>query len=457
MPHSDPDLAEDYSDGLDAAQDGASGIQSLIEEADSSATGRDDQERLTKATRDLQGSNWLGEETIMLVISFFMPIIGVRLVDIGQVPGDGEWDTWASSKSKAIRLRESDEIVLVPLFDSKLRHWRLLSYRIAPGTIKVTVYDSIAGRVHLESLRPAILAISQFLGISPQKQLDLYLDPTALQQDNEHDCGVFVIIHAIYIISRATLPSSASGSFWRAVFRYACNLQSGLRPGNVDELTAELDSITATTTEAAQSRRDQHDRQEQPPPDPKILDLLRAHAAANTQSERLQALSQQASEFFKAVALIQYRVCQDVSEIALMRQLSEVGASLSAEEHGHLMRRSALTTFVSDGAVRLLQRRKEAMEALERGAKDFCARVKAEHDQAARAVGDVMERVRAAIRDAAEKVEEAKVRAKDAEDEFKEARDKMKNAEEKARLRAGEVEAAKKALADYESIITGSV
>lgn len=218
----------------------------------------------------------------------------------------------------------------------------------------------------------------------------------------------------------------------------------------------------ATTTEAAQSR-DQHDRQEQPP-DSKILDLLRAHAAANTQSKRLHALSQQASEFFKAVALIQYRMCQDVSEITLMtngtrlkRQLSEVGASLSAEEHGYLMRHSALRTFVFDGAVRLLERRKEAMEALERGAKDFCARVKAEHDQAARAVGDVMERVRAAIRDAAEKVEEAKVRAKDAEDEVKEARDQMKNAEEWAKLAAEEAEAAKKALADYESIITGSV
>lgn len=178
MPYSDPDIVDDYSDDLDAAQDGASGIQSVIEEADNPAIGRDDQERLTKAMRDLQGSNWLGEETIMLVISLFMPITGIRLVDVGKVPEDGEWDTWASSKSKAIRLRESDAIVLVPLFDSKLRHWRLLSYRIGPETITVVVYDSIAGRVHLESLRPAIWAISQFLGISPQKQLDPYLDPT---------------------------------------------------------------------------------------------------------------------------------------------------------------------------------------------------------------------------------------------------------------------------------------
>lgn len=140
---------------------------------------------------------------------------------------------------------------------------------------------------------------------------------------------------------------------------------------------------------------------------------------------------------------------QNISEIRLMtdgatlkRQLSEVGASLSAEEHGYLMRRSALTKFVSDGAVRLLEGRKVAMEALKRGAKDLCDRVKVEHDQAARAVGEVMERVRAAIRDAAEKVEETKVRAKDAEEEAKEAREQMKNAEERAKLAAEEAEAA---------------
>lgn len=55
--------------------------------------------------------------------------------------------------------------------------------------------------------------------------------------------------------------------------------------------------------------------------------------------------------------------------------------------------------------------------------------MRAEHEQAVRAVRDVLQRVRMVISDAAEKVKEAKVREKDAEKEVKEVIEWMKKAE----------------------------
>lgn len=144
-------------------------------EANVVAFGADEDTRVANVLRALEGDNWLGEETITSILALFVPNTGVRIVDIGTVPANGAWERWVSSKDGRVRLRKSDEMVMVPLFDPQRMHWQLLPFELTRKDVVIAAYDSMVLRTDTTEL--AARSIAKFLGISPERSLRFRRDP----------------------------------------------------------------------------------------------------------------------------------------------------------------------------------------------------------------------------------------------------------------------------------------
>ncbi|KAF4537860.1 uncharacterized protein LTHEOB_11344 [Lasiodiplodia theobromae] len=258
-------------------------------EANVVAFGADEDTRVANALRALEGDNWLGEETITSVLALFIPNTGVRIVDIGTVPPDGAWERWASAKDSRVRLRKPDEMVIVPLFDPQRMHWQLLAFELTRKDVVITAYDSMVLRTDTTEL--AARSIAKFLGFSPERSLRFRRDPGALQQTNSHDCGIFVIVHALFTIARSSIPTSADGSLWRMFFR--CCLQKERLQQEVDAALASMEHV-----------------QERLGPQ-----LLKDHATAIARCKRLKHAVSQADEFFKVVLMVKHRASEGSQKI----------------------------------------------------------------------------------------------------------------------------------------------
>ncbi|KAL1647104.1 hypothetical protein SLS58_002875 [Diplodia intermedia] len=413
MFQTDPDLLGS-TEGFGTVDDAASTAHPVVGASEAPVSESDEQRVLANAVPALEGHNWLGEETIMPLIRLFMPNTGVRLVDIGEVP-EQAWEAWGTSRSKSVDLRAWDDIVLVPLFAPELQHWRLLSYSIVSGAIVVTVYDSLKAECDLDSMEPAVRAIAKFLGYDLERPLRIEgadkasiaqcmrleavtIDVNsiqALQQNDRHNCGVLVVIHAIYIIARADLPQASSGNLWRFILR--CCLQ---KECTQEEFAAEFSATPPVHT--VQPRRPGYH-------------LLDCHATTHSRCERLRQAALQAEEFCKVVHMIQHRVNEEMERLAFLNRLDEIGSRLSAMERARLS-----LAFGNDS--RCLEKmrgrsgmgRSESLVGLAQVALDIRVWIGAEFQRSKQALDRVTEEVRVAMVDADEWVKQARQRIKDA-------------------------------------------
>ncbi|KAL1615529.1 hypothetical protein SLS54_008934 [Diplodia seriata] len=403
------------TEGFGTANDAASTAHPVVE-ASEAPVSESDKRLLANAVRALEGHNWLGEETIMPLIELFMPNTGVRLVDIGEVPEQAAWEAWGASRSRSIDLRAWDEIVLVPLFVPEMQHWRLLCYSIvSDGAIVVTVYDSLKERSNLDSMGPAVRAIAKFLGYDLERPLRIESADEAstvhcmrqeavttdvntvqaLQQNDSHNCGVLVVIHAIYIIARADRPQASSGNLWRFILR--CCLQ---KKCTQEELAAEF-APTPPAVQTIQPRRPGYH-------------LLDCHATTRSRCERLRQAALHADEFCKVVHMIQHRVNEETERLAFLNRLDEIGSHLSAMEHARLS-----LAFRNDfGFLEKMRGRSgtgksESFVGLAQVALNIRVGIRAEFERSKQALDRVTEELRVAMVDADEWVKQARERIKD--------------------------------------------
>ncbi|KAK7540080.1 uncharacterized protein J3D65DRAFT_310012 [Phyllosticta citribraziliensis] len=167
----------------------------------------------TAATRRrLSPPGWLSSTDIsQLIAKFIQP--DSRLLDIGR-SGDGgpPWSEWTAHYT----LKTEHKHVLVPVQMAR-SHWILLHVDIPAS--RARVYDSLAPSLVVRDAEDMARAIMSSMDISWDGSWKVEM-VTHVRQTGTDDCGVFVIIFAIYIVARAPLPTEANAPLWRLLFQY---------------------------------------------------------------------------------------------------------------------------------------------------------------------------------------------------------------------------------------------
>ncbi|KAM5354617.1 hypothetical protein ACJ41O_001264 [Fusarium nematophilum] len=111
----------------------------------------------------------------------------------------------------------SQSVILAPIFIPKMKHWALAVIK-APGSLQV--YDSLADREYPE-LHERVLVLRD--GLLKDSPLQRFIEWNHVavarcpRQDNWVDCGVAVLVNAIYILAGRTPPSENDYMLWRRV------------------------------------------------------------------------------------------------------------------------------------------------------------------------------------------------------------------------------------------------
>ncbi|KAF7562936.1 hypothetical protein G7046_g1207 [Stylonectria norvegica] len=110
--------------------------------------------------------------------------------------------------------------IFVPLHLPNNTHWVLAV--IHPCRELIDLCDSLPSASHTEEARQVVGSIMQHLDLDPTASQSAWTILSRLTpvQDNSYDCGVFVLITTLYLLTGHAFPiDPIDGSLWRQVFR----------------------------------------------------------------------------------------------------------------------------------------------------------------------------------------------------------------------------------------------
>ncbi|EOD52733.1 hypothetical protein UCRNP2_467 [Neofusicoccum parvum UCRNP2] len=170
----------------------------------------------TRALQQLQDDKWLGDEAMEKIIGP-LRTADVAIFEVASPPTH-DWRAWA--QSHRLKLLPSQATVLIPLYQPAVRHWVLLHLDLPSAS--VTLYNSMSAHTDPADARTVGSAIISALGVDADSRAWTFTarSPVPLQ-DGFLDCGVFVLVFALYALVSRQLPSDIDPRLWRRLFRRA--------------------------------------------------------------------------------------------------------------------------------------------------------------------------------------------------------------------------------------------
>ncbi|TDZ19144.1 Sentrin-specific protease 1 [Colletotrichum orbiculare MAFF 240422] len=180
--------------------------------------------------RTLAPAEWLNDEAVFGILSILSACsvaAGHRKTEVIEpLLVTSLNPTAARSVTAMLTDEHPPERLLLPVHLQN--HWILAV--VCLSTRRVELFDSMPTRSNREEARDVFLRFaSTYLGNTHTAegwQIDVV---TSAEQDNDYDCGVFVLVNAAYAVVKRPPPSSISSSLWRQAFAFLAE------PDTVDE------------------------------------------------------------------------------------------------------------------------------------------------------------------------------------------------------------------------------
>ncbi|KAK2053702.1 hypothetical protein LY76DRAFT_263022 [Colletotrichum caudatum] len=191
-------------------------------------------------------------------------------------------------------LAQKDMTILYPInLTSRAKHWVLVS----ASATSVSIFDSLPSATDQDELTDLLRPVLSLVGEAPPAPGNQPPAPTRVvcpQQPNATDCGVAVIVNALYVIAGQDIPAKTDYSVWRRVLLTFCtggNAVAGILPEDsaqrVSVSTHDMPLPPApptTMTEAGFASWDEKNREYRQ----KVMDHARAQLnARRTRHERM--------------------------------------------------------------------------------------------------------------------------------------------------------------------------
>ena len=166
---------------------------------------------LQGALSSLQPQCWLSSTAIELVLSLCSSnsfrVFDPLTYDIGQ------------PETRSIRPTPEDvQFALLPLYHRE--HWTLSLFDVKNHT--VTYYDSLPGQ-NIDAHKDALLRFAN--DFKPETFQWTFQHNDQAKQKNFYDCGVFVLVTSLHILTGSVCPPLYDCCLWRAVFRALLTVQ----------------------------------------------------------------------------------------------------------------------------------------------------------------------------------------------------------------------------------------
>lgn len=184
--------------------------------ASSSSSCTSHQDANSAALQQLRDNTRLGDEAMEKIIGPFHTE-EIAVFEVAS-PATGDWQAWA--RSHRLKLLPSQATVLVPLYQPAIQHWILM--HLHPPSASVTLYNSIPTRNDGADVRTIGFALVSALGMDTDNRAWTFTAVSPIPvQDGAVDCGVFVLVFALYALASRTLPCDIDPRLWRRLFREA--------------------------------------------------------------------------------------------------------------------------------------------------------------------------------------------------------------------------------------------
>ncbi|KAL1618422.1 hypothetical protein SLS56_010539 [Neofusicoccum ribis] len=179
----------------------------------------DEEAQVASALHQLSALNWMGNTAIFQVLKRFAPP-NTAFFDLGDplAAGSRTWDDWIENRHYHVRDATN---VFIPLHLRQQKHWILLHIDLTEA--RVTTYNSMKALNPCIDIHEASRAIVTSLGLQWDTSWKTCDAVQVLQQvDGDFvNCGVFVLIHCMYIAAKRNIPSQTDAGLWRFLFSAA--------------------------------------------------------------------------------------------------------------------------------------------------------------------------------------------------------------------------------------------
>ncbi|KAK8428475.1 hypothetical protein IWX49DRAFT_585162, partial [Phyllosticta citricarpa] len=191
-------------------------------------------DEVATASRQLRPRNWLGHGAIFLILRLLVSPSKARILEVPQ-PTGSHWQDCVRQFQLQHPPPASIRHFLAPILDQGRKHWFLL--HLDASICEVSVLDSLhSGEqdLQLSVAKHMVKAVGKNWEVDGWKLTRLH----GPQQDDGDDCGVYVVVSCLNIISNIALPSNYNGLLWRLLFILA--LEDGASEMDADEKFAAL-------------------------------------------------------------------------------------------------------------------------------------------------------------------------------------------------------------------------
>ena len=207
---------------------------------------------LSGAVGTLDDRQWLSSTAVELILKK-MCCAGIRIFDSSFLAGDGS--------TYSIKQIGDEKLWILPLL-LRGNHWGLVTIEVDSGA--VSFWNSLKSEVsEHEFEREACRIVDSLEQFVRTSEAIVYSSPSdksaprdrkwnvtvekCPQQDNEDDCGVYIIVFAIHKIGGLTLPESIDVGLWRQVLSQLLQTGSVVVDGSSEQpevITSTSDPVT---------------------------------------------------------------------------------------------------------------------------------------------------------------------------------------------------------------------